>query len=29
MLVEKMGFELHWPEHICTQDRAKKDPLGI
>ena len=28
-LVERLGFELAWPDHIRTRDRAKHDPLGI
>ena len=29
VLVNALGFVLEWPDHIRTQDRAKKDPLGI
>jgi hypothetical protein len=29
VLVNTLGFELEWPEHIRTQDRTKRDPLGI
>lgn len=29
MIVNTLGFELAWPEHLRLQDRAKRDPLGI
>lgn len=29
MLVDTLGFQLSWPDHLRLQSRVKQDPLGI